>query len=302
MEDEFVKGTIFGIQRFSIHDGPGIRTTVFLKGCDLHCLWCHNPEGIDEKPQLSYAVQKCINCGLCVQECPYDAHQIVEGRHILNRSKCVNCGQCSKVCPTSALEIIGNSIAAGEVVEEVLHDKRFYYSGGGITLSGGEPMLQKEFVLSILRLCKSQNIHRAIETNGTRQSGFYKEILPLTDLFLFDYKITDRDIHKEYTGVYNNHIKENIGWLCSHGANVIVRCPIIQGINDTDDHFKAIAELTDEFPSLAGVEILSYHNLGTTKAKNLGIQVHKFKTPDNETVQSWKLKILEYGGSLIHLT
>ena len=194
-------GTIFGIERFCTRDGPGIRTTVFFKGCPLHCAWCHNPEGLRKQNSISFAEEACIFCGQCIKECEHGAHQVTDtggdtpGLHVYDHIRCAGCGRCARVCPAGALEVVGRHVSVGEVMREVLKDRPFYLrSGGGLTLSGGEPTAQIEFALALLEAAKSEELHCCIETSGFSSWKNFAQLLPLVDLFLFDYKDPMRNV------------------------------------------------------------------------------------------------------------
>jgi glycyl-radical enzyme activating protein len=265
------RGMIFEIQRFSIHDGPGIRTTVFLKGCPLHCLWCHNPEGQSPNQQLSYLPAKCIACGSCAAACPYGAHRMVNGVHLFDRSLCQLDGACARECWPQALEMVGKQVTVEEVMAEVLRDLPFYQnSGGGITLSGGEPLAQLLFSRDLLGSARKYGLHTAVETCGFAPYGAFKEILSSVDLFLYDIKDMNNQRHMEFTGKPNTTILANLRQLHDAGAQIILRLPLIPGYNDQSDHFSALAELVKSLPHLAGVEIMPYHRLGSSKHERFG--------------------------------
>jgi len=279
-------GRIFDIQRFSTHDGPGIRTTVFLKGCPLRCLWCHNPEGLSPDPQLSFSPEKCIGCGNCVALCPNHVHRLEpsgEGVvHVLNRERCRLCGTCANACVAGATEIVGRNVAVAEVMGEVLADRAFYgFSGGGLTLSGGEPMLQFDFSEALLRAAKGQGLHCCVETSGFAPRRHFESLLGLVDLFLYDYKETDPERHIEYTGVPNDLILENLRGLHAWGAQIALRCPIIPGLNDHEDHFAGIAALARQMPNLERIELVPYHPLGRGKIERLGMAASHWATEGN---------------------
>jgi pyruvate formate lyase activating enzyme len=264
------KGIIFDIQKFSIHDGPGIRTTVFFKGCPLDCRWCHNPESKEREPELSYNGEKCLHCGRCVTKCPRRCHEMRDGRHILDRRACTRCGLCTGTgCP--ALEMAGRSTTPEAALEEIMKDKVFYdNSGGGLTVSGGEPLFQFEFIYRLLTLAKEQKLHVCMETSGFAPVEHFKAVAELVDLFLFDYKETDPVKHKEYTGVDNRLILQNLKALDNLGAGIILRCPIIPGIIDREEHFKGIAETANGLKNAREIQIEPYHPLGESKCVNLG--------------------------------
>jgi glycyl-radical enzyme activating protein len=274
-------GTVFDIQRFALHDGPGIRTTVFLKGCPLSCIWCHNPESINPKPQLSYNDEKCVRCGKCVEVCPVKAHAISDGCHAIDFEKCTACGTCVENCLYEALKMVGKAMPVEGVMEEVKKDQGYYEnSGGGLTISGGEPMRQFEFIRELLKAAKAANIHTCLDTCGFAPVDQYKTILPLVDLFLYDYKATDPVSHKNFTGVSNELILTNLDFLMSKRATVILRCPLVPGMNDSDDHLKGIANLSIKYPQLKAIEIMPYHDMARDKAKRIG------KKPEFETAKT----------------
>ena len=285
-----VRGTVFNIQKFSINDGPGIRTTVFLKGCPLNCIWCHNPESKSAEEELFYNFEKCIGCGRCAAVCPQKCHTFEDGRHIFNREKCIVCGKCAEECYTGALETVGYVRTVEEIITEVLKDRDFYEnSGGGMTVSGGEPMMQFDFTYSLFKAAKEAGLHTCIETCGFAPKENFKKLAQYVDIFLFDCKETDSRRHKEYTGVPNESIKENIKMLDEMGSKIILRCPIIPTLNDRQDHFEAIAELAESLNNIIEVNIEPYHPLGSSKAMFLGKKyvLEDLSFPDNETVNRW---------------
>ena len=266
-----MQGTIFNIQRFCVNDGPGIRTTVFLKGCPLSCVWCHNPESQRFEPEILFYKDKCTGCGRC--------------RGITAADK-------DFVCFNGAKEICGKTVTADEVTAEVLKDKPFYEnSGGGVTLSGGEPLAQYDFSLELLQKAKENGIHTAVETCGYAERSKILEIAKYIDLFLFDCKETDPELHKEYTGFDNKVILENLKALSDAGSKIILRCPIIPGFNDRAEHFKRISETANKFSGIEHIEIEPFHPLGESKYSALGRKYANIKTPDTETVNNWIEKI-----------
>lgn len=283
-------GKIFNIQKFSINDGPGIRTTVFFKGCPLNCIWCHNPESKSVKPEVFYNARKCIGCGKCVVSCPDSCHEISNGEHVFHREKCIACGKCAEVCVTGALEMAGYEVTVDEALKTVMQDKVFYEnSGGGLTLSGGEPMLQFDFAYELLRKAKEQGLHTCMETCGFTPKERMEEISKLVDIFLFDYKIADEEKHKKYTGVSNQIILENLKLIDSLGVKTVLRCPIIPGINDTADHFQGIADTANSLENIMEVNIEPYHPLGKGKSELLDKEylLGDLSFTDNDIVEKW---------------
>ena len=283
-----MNGIVFNVQRFCTGDGPGIRTTVFLKGCPLSCLWCHNPESQRRTPELMFDESKCISCKGCTTACAL--HRFESSSHIYERSACKACGSCAELCYTGALEICGNSESVDGVMSQVMRDKIFYKnSGGGLTVSGGEPMLQFEFTKSLLEAAKKEGIHTCIETCGFASSDKYRDIAPLIDIFLFDWKLTDPVLHEKYTGVSNTLIKENLLMLDSMGAKTILRCPIIPSINDNKEHFVGIAELANSLKNVIEINVEPYHPLGSGKAEKLGKEyaLSRIGMPSQEDIERW---------------
>lgn len=301
------KGNIFEIQHFSVNDGPGIRTTVFLKGCQLKCIWCHNPESIDKRyGELAFVSSKCIECGNCFKVCPKGCHRIEDGIHIIHRDQCVFCGKCVNLCPGRALSICADrEWDTREVLEEVLRDKSYYEeSGGGMTLSGGEPMMQADFVRELASKAKRKNINIAMETNGCYDFSLLNGIKENIDHFLIDWKVSDPEKHKAYTGARNEMVYRTIKSLHDEGRDVLLRCPIIPGYNDSEDHFRKIAEMTREMPGLRGAELLPYHSLGVNKIEKFGLQDRVeyivSTSPPKEQVDQWIDRCISYGGRIIN--
>ena len=282
-----VKGTILQVQRFCTHDGPGIRTTVFLKGCPLSCLWCHNPESQARGRELLYDADKCLHCLRCVTVCPQGCHTAAGG-HTFSRERCVSCFAClSPLCP--ALEAAGRETDDGEILAEVLRDKLYYdRSGGGLTLSGGEPFYQSAFALSLLRGAKEAGISTCVETCGAAETRVLAESAAWTDLYLFDCKETDPARHRAFTGADNAHILKNLRSLDALGKATVLRCPVIPGYNDRPDHFAAVAALAEELHHILRVEVEPYHTLGAEKYRRLGRDYAvSCPQPVRETAETW---------------
>jgi len=296
-----IQGIVFDIQRFAIHDGPGIRTTVFLKGCPLHCLWCHNPESQETRPEIFFSPEKCIGCRYCEAACEHDGHHFEEGVHIYDRDDCIRCGDCTLECYARALEVAGKPMSVEEVIQEVLKDRAFYQnSGGGMTLSGGEPMMQFEFTQALLAAAKQNGMHTAMETSGCSSFDRYQAIIPDVDLFLFDIKETDAELHRQYTGITNHLILANLEKLDQAGAKIVVRCPIIPGLNDRVEHFQAVADIINKMENIQELDILPYHPLGTSKNQRLGksIPLTYISMPPDGQVQEW-LNVIQAHTSVV---
>lgn len=298
-------GIVFGIQHFSIHDGPGIRTAVFLKGCNLRCAWCHNPESLDARVEISVADERCAHCGLCAQACPYGLHLIREGRiaHIHDPGRCSGCGTCEAACPTGAIRIMGKRMSVEEVLMEVARDRRYYGVDGGMTVTGGEPTMQYDFLRELAEGAAERGIGVFIETNGAAPWEYYQALLPFLKGVLVDWKLTDSVLHRRWTGSDNARIRDNIARLSGSGLQVILRCPMIPGINDDDGHLRGIAELTRTCPRMLGAELMPYHRLGTAKARQLGwnsADIVEFDVPSSAQMASWKRRITALGGKLIN--
>lgn len=293
-----ITGTVFDIQRMSVHDGPGIRTTVFLKGCPLRCLWCHNPESNRVKPELAFYENLCIGCGDCMEACPNGCHSLSEKGHGIDRSHCAACGVCESAC-TGALKVIGKIYTVEEVMYEVRKDVRYYRtSGGGMTVSGGEPLMQPEFACALLAAAKAEGLHTCIETAGYVSWEALEKAAPLVDLFLYDIKETDPERHKQYTGVRNERIRENLIRLDEMGCSVIMRCPMIPGLNDREDHLQGIAALANRLKHVQMIHIEPYNSFGESKSKSIGAEyaLKGLEMPEDEQVERWVHTVQKYTG------
>lgn len=263
-------GTIFDIKRYAIHDGPGIRTTVFFKGCPIHCLWCANPESQEYKPELTYIKTECINCGICQQECPNEAITMVNGVPEVDLNKCDLCGRCAENCPGEALQVMGRTVSPDGLFKEVATDRPFWdRSGGGVTLSGGEPLAQFDFVLEFLKICKNRYVSTAIETCLHTPWKKIETILPFVDHVICDLKIMDSNRHETYTGVSNHLIKNNVEALLKSNTDVLLRMPLIPGVNDGQDNLEAMGRFIKACRSGVRMELLPYHRLGESKYQRM---------------------------------
>ena len=263
-------GIIFNIQRYSIHDGPGIRTTIFLKGCPLICWWCQNPESQLSEQEMVFWEERCIGCGECFSNCLSRAIQIKNKKPVTDEKKCNLCGKCSRICPTQAREMIGEKLTAEEIIKEIEKDLIFYEeSGGGVTFSGGEPLSQSEFLEDLLDGCKQKKIHTAVDTSGYVSWEILNKISPKVDLFLYDLKLMDNERHKKYIGVSNEIILENLKKLSFVHNNIFIRFPVIPGINDDYQNIRKIGEFLSSL-EITQVNLLSYHYIGIDKYRRLG--------------------------------
>lgn len=291
------RGLVFDIQRFALHDGPGIRTTVFLKGCPLRCPWCHNPEGRAALPELRFDPAHCLHCGACVPACPRGGHRLEHGSHRFDRDLCRVCGLCAAACPTGALEICGASRSVGEVLEVVLRDRHYYRdSGGGLTLSGGEPLLQPEFAAALLAAARREGLHTAVETSGTAPWDRWGALREVTDLFLYDLKEMDPGRHQRVIGSPLALVLDNLARLASSGATVVVRLPLVPGYNAREDHLRRAAEMIAALPGQPAVDLLPYHRLGEAKRQTLGLPSNgQAQPPADADVAGWLELLARYG-------
>jgi glycyl-radical enzyme activating protein len=292
------KGLIFSIQRYSTEDGPGIRTTVFLKGCPLRCLWCHNPEGQEFSPQIAFSDTRCIVCKGCVGACPQGAISFTADGSRTDRGKCQNCGKCAEACPTGARELIGKYVTAEEVFSEVERDTLFYRSsGGGVTVGGGEPTLQPGFLVEFLRKCQELGIHTALDTCGYLEWNKMEEILKHVDLVLYDIKQMDPAKHAEYTGVSNELILENARRISGKRIPMLIRVPVVPGYTDGEGNILGIMEFACTLESVARVDLLPFHRLGEPKYRKLGrnYTFEGTQPPTDEHMQKLKRLVESFG-------
>jgi len=271
------KAILFDIERNSYVDGPGIRTTVFFKGCNLRCAWCHNPESQSPKPQMMFYKNKCTGCGKCKEKCPHSLEE------------CELCGKCTLYCPHDAREICGKEYSVDEVLREIRKDKTLYdNSGGGVTFSGGECMLQIDFLEEILRACKKNGIHTAVDTAGHVPFERFERIIPYTNLFLYDVKCYDSDMHKQYTGVGNDLILENLRRLLAAGKSIWVRIPVIASVNDSAKEMQRIKDFLCSCVMPEKTELLPYHAMGEHKYAAIGRKAPYFSVPSEEKMKELK--------------
>ncbi len=264
-------GIVSDIKRFAVHDGVGIRTTVFLKGCSLKCVWCHNPESIGFKPEIAFYKTKCLNCGECAEVCPTGAHKMENGLHKFNRELCVGCGKCEEACLGDAIKFYGKKMTVSELLPLLLEDKSYYEkSGGGVTLSGGECLCQLDFCLELLKALKKEGINTAVDTCGFVPKTALEKVAPFTDTFLYDVKAIDPKVHETCTGYTNELILENIKFIDNLGKKIEVRIPFVPNFNSGE--VEKIHVFLKEIKNLTAVKVLAYHNYASSKYDALGLE------------------------------
>ena len=326
MDKEDATGLVFDIQRSAMHDGPGIRTAVFLLGCPLRCKWCHNPESQFTRPVLGFFQNNCIFCHACEEACALGCHRFFSdkdtpyihpdepnfssiihkenGKHTIDRNSCIACGKCIQVCYASAqnsakkaLKIYGEKMSPEAVMEIILKDFAYYkQTNGGVTFTGGEPFFQPVFLLKLLQMAKKARLHTCVETSGFVSEIYLQQSLEYIDLFLFDFKASNPKLHKAGTGVDTKRIKSNFELLYHIGKEIILRCPIIPGFNDTGEHFAEIVRFSKKYPKLKGVEIMPYHNFGENKADAIGkTDAFSLANPTPEEKERWKKELQNNG-------
>ncbi|MGJ8454657.1 glycyl-radical enzyme activating protein [Pseudothermotoga sp. U03pept] len=257
-----MQGLIFNIQRFAIHDGPGIRTTVFLKGCPLSCWWCHNPEGISPNAELMWTKYKCIHCQSCVASCPSHALSFENDLLTLKKDQCVLCGKCTQYCPTDALKVVGQCIEPEDLLRELKKDTMYFdQSDGGVTFSGGEPLLQTEFLLEVLPKIKSHGIHVTIDTSGYVNQEDLEKIATFVDLFLYDLKVIDERKHIKYTGISNGVIKDNLKFLSKRKKEFVIRIPVVPNVNDSQQDLEDLCNFLASLDNKPKIDLLPYHDV-----------------------------------------
>lgn len=297
MEKTIQKGFVFDVKKCSVDDGPGIRTTVFLKGCPLRCWWCHNPESQSSKPELMYKLKRCIACGECIKNCPRGAISKI-GQHVsIDRKLCSLCGKCARACPSEALVVVGRTVKADEILQEIDKDTLFYdESGGGVTFSGGEPLMQPTFLEALLKGCKKRNIRTALDTCGYASRETMERVEDKVDLFLYDIKTMDDRTHKKYTGVSNKLIIRNFKRLAEDGNSISVRFPVIPGINDNAKNVRKTAEFALS-QGVKQVSLLPYHRAGIEKYRSLDrtYKLENLQSPSDRKLQLIKEKLITLG-------
>lgn len=291
-----MRACLADVKRFAIHDGPGIRTTLFLKGCTLSCLWCHNPESISKSAQLAYYEHKCINCKECVKVCPTNAQYVDNEKHFFDRQKCIGCGKCERVCLGDALRFFGREIDVCQAVDIVLKDRSFYGFKGGVTISGGEPLMQAAFCAELLKELKKEGIHTAIDTAGNVNCSAFESVLPYTDIFLYDVKHMDSAAHKKLTGSTNKLLLENLIELSKRGALIEIRIPLIAGLNNSKENLNATGDFLSKL-NINKVVVLPYHSMAKSKYFAFGLKyaLPNIQPPTAEEIKKSVDILCKYG-------
>jgi len=282
-----IKGIIFDVKKYAIHDGPGIRTTVFLKGCPLTCWWCHNPEGQSPKKELFYNAKKCLeDCSDCVNVCPNQAITQNNKGISIDKSKCLLTGECAQACPTQALKIIGQEISVDELMKEIEKDQIFYKnSNGGVTFSGGEPLMQIDFLDAVLKKCNLQDIHTVIDTCGYSPFENFEKIMDKVNLFLYDLKMMDNEKHTKSTGVSNHLILENLKKLAKSGKKIYIRIPLIPDLNESEENAQKTADFLRTLPGINKINLLPFHKAGAQKYSHLKKQVKNIQPLSEDKIK-----------------
>ncbi|MDP6355158.1 MAG: glycyl-radical enzyme activating protein [Planctomycetota bacterium] len=291
-------GIVFDIQRFSIHDGPGIRTTVFLKGCPLQCPWCHNPEAMIREPQLLFYEDKCIRCGRCFDVCPVEGALNMDGEERVDRDLCTECGKCAEDCCSEALEMCGKEMTVDEVIAEVEKDRPFYEtSGGGMTVSGGEPLKQDRFTIGLLKAAKEAGLHTTVDSCGLASESAVREVAPYTDLVLFDLKVMDSAASQETIGASNEHIHDMLNLWDRLNVDIIIRIPVIPGYTDSEENVRGAAALASLVSRVKKVDLMKFHRLGETKWKRLGMEypLNGAVPPNDDAMNHLKALVESHG-------
>jgi len=293
-------GIIFNVQKYAVQDGPGIRTTVFLKGCPLHCFWCHNPESRSPAAEVVTLENRCLVCGQCREDCPIHSSAEAPLPPPGQNPECTLCAACVESCSTGARQMIGRIVTIEEVMRQLVQDRVFYEeSGGGITVSGGEPLLQADFLFALLAACRDAELHTAVDTSGYAPWPDLLKVVPVTDLFLYDVKLIDDATHRRYTGVSSEPILNNLQTLGRHHANIWVRIPVIPGLTDAPDQMEALASFVAPLPGITQVHLLPYHGTGVQKHRRLGHrdqgQAETLAPPTNDSLDQCLRVLLAHG-------